>query len=428
MTPIILCLFCFFLVSAYKPRWGLYLVLFLLPSYQIRFSVLGIPTTFLEWLIIILLFSALLNIKRERLRPRLKIISASLRFPIFFILLFLAAGVISAYVSPATVKALGIFKAYIFEGVVFWFLCLLLIDSKEKLLNCFLYLGGLVTYLSLFGIFQYFTLYNLPPPWWGPGIEPRRAVSFFSYPNAAALLVAPIIALLLALVFRRQNGLNKQANRFLVFSVLSGTLLTFLTFSRGAWIGIAAAIFFLLLASQYKKIFLFLAACSMILTALIPAAKNRLMPVLSGSDPAGLERIKLWKAAAAIIKTQPFFGTGLAGFRDWYAAYRVSLGNEILNYPHNIFLNFWLETGLPGLVSILVLLAWTFKEGMRIYRSQKDLQEFVLAGLAAWIVVLVHGLFDVPFFKNDLAILFWFLLAIVPVLKLLGKNQIVTSL
>jgi hypothetical protein len=48
--------------------------------------------------------------------------------------------------------------------------------------------------------------------------------------------------------------------------------------------------------------------------------------------------------------------------------------------------------------------------------------------MSAMTVLFVHGLVDVPYFKNDLSILFWFLVAVMIVLKKGQKNIIVGNL
>ena len=42
--------------------------------------------------------------------------------------------------------------------------------------------------------------------------------------------------------------------------------------------------------------------------------------------------------------------------------------------------------------------------------------------IGAIIVIVVHGLVDVPYFKNDLAVMFWLFLAMVSIIKLEEKN------
>ena len=94
-------------------------------------------------------------------------------------------------------------------------------------------------------------------------------------------------------------------------------------------------------------------------------------------------------------------GTGLAGFAQAFESFRPAGYTEKLIYPHNIFLNFWTETGLPGLLAVLWIMVLAIKHGL------KKPSLFALALLP----ILIHGLVDVPYLKNDLAMLTWIILA-----------------
>ena len=101
---------------------------------------------------------------------------------------------------------------------------------------------------------------------------------------------------------------------------------------------------------------------------------------------------------------QGIFGSGLSGFKQGITPYKdVSNYHEDLIYPHNIFLNFWTETGLLGLVAITwLILDWA----LRTYRTmqlQTIYRPYYLGLAAASVTIFVHGMLDVPYFKNDLA-------------------------
>jgi O-antigen ligase len=174
----------------------------------------------------------------------------------------------------------------------------------------------------------------------------------------------------------------------------------------------------LILFSQYKKITLVFLTFGLIIILVVPITRNRVLPIFQGADPASSERIKLYKGSFEIIKQNPILGSGLYGFRNAYQEIRESENDEILNYPHNFFLNFWIETGLLGLLAILAMLVWTYKFGKNLYTNNKDAQPLILAVFAGLVVILVHGQVDASFFKNDLAILFWFLLALLPAIAM----------
>jgi len=93
---------------------------------------------------------------------------------------------------------------------------------------------------------------------------------------------------------------------------------------------------------------------------------------------------------------------------------------EIYLYPHNLVLNFWSELGLAGLLLFIWIILKYFWLGISSLslrgsasdRSNLTTEKYLVIGLiSAMVVIIVHGLVDVPYFKNDLAIMFWLLAA-----------------
>ncbi len=123
-------------------------------------------------------------------------------------------------------------------------------------------------------------------------------------------------------------------------------------------------------------------------------------------------RLEVYRVAWAMIKEHPVAGIGLGQFEVQYALQAPKvLGHApyewVMLHPHNLALAFWLNTGLLGLMAMVWLVAgmvWrAFRAGPR-----KEARFLMLALLT---VVVVHGLFDTPFFKNDLAYLWWWVVA-----------------
>jgi O-antigen ligase len=82
-------------------------------------------------------------------------------------------------------------------------------------------------------------------------------------------------------------------------------------------------------------------------------------------------------------------------------------------YPHNIVLNFWVETGLLGLLSM----AWIIGTALAVgwsgwHRAAAGWRPYELGVLLAMVAVVSHGMVDVPYFKNDLSLEFWALIGI----------------
>ena len=89
---------------------------------------------------------------------------------------------------------------------------------------------------------------------------------------------------------------------------------------------------------------------------------------------------------------------------------------EIYLYPHNIFLNFWSELGLFGLLLFVWLIAKYLFISAKLTITlghRQDHKKYLALGLmTAMVAILIHGLVDVPYFKNDLAVMFWLFFAL----------------
>jgi putative inorganic carbon (HCO3(-)) transporter len=119
-------------------------------------------------------------------------------------------------------------------------------------------------------------------------------------------------------------------------------------------------------------------------------------------------RLELWSATLRMLSHYPIFGAGLSGFADRIAPYWNANHPERFIDPHNIVLNFWVETGLLGLFAFAWLLVVTFRISWLGWKqSDAGWRPIFLGVLLAMVAIVVHGLVDVPYFKNDLSLLFW---------------------
>jgi O-antigen ligase len=128
-------------------------------------------------------------------------------------------------------------------------------------------------------------------------------------------------------------------------------------------------------------------------------------------------RLCLWEGARNLLFDRPMSGAGLSGFKELYSQKYFTCDAEPLEYPHNWVLNFWTETGILGLAAFLLLLLTYFRNIGRCLANDK-VRWLALGFSAAMIYWLVHGLVDVPYFKNDLALEFWVILALAETLEL----------
>jgi uncharacterized membrane protein len=82
-------------------------------------------------------------------------------------------------------------------------------------------------------------------------------------------------------------------------------------------------------------------------------------------------------------------------------------------------LSYWLSLGVFGLAAFIILIINFF---VRLGRSKSDVT--LSAGLfAAMTAILIHGIIDTTYFKNDLSAIFWLIMALSLLLETKKKRS-----
>jgi len=412
--------FLLFLFLAIKNlKLGIFWIIFTLPAYLIRFSVFGFPTTLLEISILLLFVVWLVKQIKQVKFYKFSITNYQL---LITIALFLIAATISIFVSPSIQSAAGIWKAYFIEPILFLIVFVSTI-KREDLKRVFMFSCFNVFLLSIFALYQKFTGAFIFNEFWAAEAT-RRVTSVFPYPNALALFLAPVVIILLGyFVYQIKNSSGNWklviGNYLYLVSCILGVLAIYFTKSKGALLAVLAGIiFYAIFYKGYRKIFITILIITIIAFITIIASNPDLLKgsaTIEGGDSIST-RVDMWKEAWQMLKTKPLLGAGLAGYQTAVAQFHEKDYIEIFLYPHNIFLNFWTEIGLLGLLAFVGIVIWFYKSGFKLMRD-KLLNCYIVILLAGMTALLVHGLVDVPYFKNDLSILFWIIIGIMIVIK-----------
>ena len=122
----------------------------------------------------------------------------------------------------------------------------------------------------------------------------------------------------------------------------------------------------------------------------------------------GGDRILLWKSSIVMIKDHPIFGVGLHNFNKVYnedGYIDKSAKEPELASPHNIFLHFFVETGLLGGIAFCTLI---FYQLFYTWKNAKN-DNFVLAYFLAILGMCIHGMVDYIFTIKVYYQLYWLL-------------------
>jgi putative inorganic carbon (HCO3(-)) transporter len=280
----------------------------------------------------------------------------------------------------------------------------ILFKNDQDILHLLFAFGCSALAVSLFAITQWVFEIGIPAPW---DIE-RRITSFFPYPNAVGLFLGPICV---AGIFAAKQAWAQHKKPLLVFWIivlfLSGAAIV-LAQSEAAMLAVLTTTFLLSLFSRFWRcITVPLFAITILLIFLIPFARTMTWQKLTLQDYSGSVRLTQWEETWNMLKDHPMMGAGLAGYPEALDPYHTHSYIEIFQYPHNLFLNAWTELGLLGLVLLVFFGILLFRSTPRVRTSW--IKMMVLAVFAE---MFIHGLVDVPYFKNDLSVLSWIFVAL----------------
>lgn len=392
---------------------GALIIIALLPIYLIRFSVGPVPTTTLEILILaFIVFSiaktrgCIFSAPNERNEWLIYIGAA----------LFLIGGFLGLLVTDDILSTLGILKSYFVEPILFALVLRHILKGNErelflKWLPVALMIPTIA--ISAAAIFQYATGLWIPSAW----SAERRVTGPFPYPNALGHFVAPILVFLFS-SFILRNKVTKVSGRTLLLPAIFyttlaiGTVAVFLSKTEAAWIAIAITMFLTILVYVFKNKKM-LAQVFVVAIGIIAAVSVFTLPSMREKilleDWSGKTRLAVWEETWALATSSQktmLLGVGANNYPNAVLPFHTHTYLEIFQYPHQLFLNIWSESGLLGLLGFLILASALVSRGFSQIISPSSLPYF-LPPFLSLLIMSIHGLVDVPYFKNDLAILTW---------------------
>ena len=368
--------------------WLAVLTVILAPLYVVRWNYPGgLPTTLLELCVWLTVLSWIIG-NWQRIRA----FKLSRRPLVVALGLLILASIVSTFISPSRIAGLGILRAYFIEPAVFAFIIFDLIShlGSKGIDRFYIALRISAIWVSVLGLMQVMVHFPIVTPH-----QADRAHAVFNNGNALALYVGPILVIEIARLLS-----SRQRNKWGIFAtiLMGGCLLA--TRSLGGAIGavLTIVIWWLVKKLQWSKILSFglIAGVTTFLIGLVfisqvtPSVDN---PWVRPGGTATV-RLCLWEGTRNLLYDHLLLGSGLTGFQSLYSSSYTTCDAEPLVYPHNWILNAWTETGLLGLVAILAVLFIVFRSRPNVFTP-------------FFIYFALHGLVDVPYFKNDLALLFW---------------------
>jgi tetratricopeptide (TPR) repeat protein len=281
-------------------------------------------------------------------------------------------------------------------------------------------IGAMLAFATLFdpnygkfapdmGLFQPFS------QWW-QATRPDWQVNALAW-NVSGGLLAALLPFPLALAGR--SFWVKKARHGTVVLILSLFMLVGLALSgsRGAWIAFVAALVGALLWLGYKFIPQSLSRAFRISFVIVLLLTLGIVVGLFITSSGGLEgalgklmgwssmtsRVDLIRETSDLIADFPFTGGGLQAYPGLYSRYIRVIPFLFYQYSYNLYLDVFLEQGLLGGVTLVIvlfgslLLAASTLVKTKVLKSEALLQ---LAATVSLIVIVVHGFLGDAFYST----------------------------
>jgi hypothetical protein len=382
----------------------------------------------------------------------------TVRFPplSFPFALFLFAALLSITGALSLQFAIKELTKWIEMFAVYIYVANNLDAAKMKRALAVMFLAGLSE--AAIGIYQF--LFQ-----WGPeGFllfgSYVRAFGTFEQPNPFAGYLALIIPVALGVVIAvnsQQSTVNSQTagkplftvhcllfTRYALVALAALSLAAMLaavvmSWSRGAWLGVAAGLIITLIV-QSRRAFLLSLVAAFIVTFIVLLSSINVIPDVIAARFSGItdyfgltisstpetkadgstqtsesvrlvfdvrgvkvddanfavvERMAHWQAALDMWENHPLLGVGIGNYAVAYPDYALPRWDDPLGHAHNYYLNVAAETGFIGLAAYLILWLAAFWQSWRAVRVSRGVWQSIAAGLLGMIVALsAHNMFD----------------------------------
>jgi O-antigen ligase len=244
----------------------------------------------------------------------------------------------------------------------------------------------------------------------GPG-------SFSTY----LILVSPL--LFFAIDRSRARSARRSlawAFAFFVLVIVDGAM----TLNRAFWVSLALSIVtFVALRlfrgtdrAQASKLTALISVASLLLAGLLMFASAKWRQYWGLLSQGPLEapfhdpRMELWSFTIQHIGSHPLVGTGFGIGSAHSVLDAMQLKDPLLWHAHNMFLNYGLEMGIPGILALLLLFLSIGREFLKLCRAPDETcSRLGAAGLAMLVGAVAKSMTDAHLGRNG-SLLFWALI------------------
>jgi len=296
-----------------------------------------------------------------------------------------------------------------------------------------------VTVLVMLAVVTLWTLKDLYNVGWDEINEENRVGGPFGYGAendlAAFFVYYPVLALTIGLFAKKI-----QPRLVLLGLFMMSMIPLLLSFSRGAYLGIAVALLFVAL-TRFRWLLPILVVAGVFYESWTPVTVQQRVSstqvvsneVVGGRipspndperylEPSAALRMRIWRGAYRIIETHPFTGIGFGVFPYAIPEYA---NMEPQMDAHSEYLLIAAETGMGGLAAFLLVLGVPFYSMLQIYRTSGDrfIRGWMLGAMGGICGMAVVNIFGSRFGREELVGLYWVMLGLTYAYIYLRRNR-----
>lgn len=329
--------------------------------------------------------------------------------------------------------------------VCFYFIALQLFRKKENF-HLFLWLYLLpLSFIIVWSIYNHSTYgFTKQASYWAS--EP-----FVMNHGIYGAMMAFFYPMIVVYMFRLKLFTNRPLMSFLMlllFVLFTAGLI--FSFTRAAWLGVAAALGFYLvlrLKIRFWPLLAGLGAATLLLLSFQTAITMKLMENKTDSDDdlgkhvksisnvrtdaSNLERLNRWASGFRMLEERPWLGWGPGTYMFQYAPFQkpnektiISTNAADVGGIHSEYLNPLVETGIPGFAIFLSILLFALNRAMRLYYTLQDqfFKQTLLIIMLGLVTYLTHGVLNDYLDIDKTALLFWSFLAMITAIDVYHNN------
>lgn len=273
---------------------------------------------------------------------------------------------------------------------------------------------------------------------------------FYNDHTAYGAMLAMFIPAIIGFIYNKSLSKNIRTISFFVLIVFIAGLI--FSFSRAAWISLTGALAAYVIL-RYKINYKVIISGLLLLVGMFFVFQNDIYRFLEkntqdsstdfrehiqsatniATDASNVERINRWNCAIRMYKEKPVFGWGPGTYQFQYAPFQFSYEKTIISTnvgdmgnAHSEYLGSLSESGLPGMLSFIILSLMIITYGVQNYirAKSREIRIILASTICGFTTYLLHGFLNNFLDTDKASVPFWGFAAIILVIDLyLNKDE-----